>query len=166
MQIYEPILEYLRMIGLTWNQSAQNNPFNGRNLFSLFIYGLNLIGNFVYVFCGAKGVNNFIDALLATFTTICIFSIFISFVWKMQEIFEFFTKIDDIVTQSKRMYIFLKLFFIWFMWSCFVRHRTGKWNVASNLHGNRRNDSEMDTNFQVWFASAVTSLCGRAAIVD
>lgn len=44
-----------------------------------------------------------------TFTLMCITSIFINLVWKMQEIFDFFTKIDDIVTQSKQIHIFLNI---------------------------------------------------------
>lgn len=103
MQIYEPILEYLRMIGLNWNQSAQKFPFNERNLISLFIYGLNILCNVAYVICGATGMENVIDSLRATFTLLCIASIFISLVWKMQELFEFFSKTDDVITQSKQM---------------------------------------------------------------
>lgn len=121
MHIYESTLEYLRMIGLSWNQLIQKYPINERNLISLFIFGLDLVCNVGYLICGAKDLKNVADSLLATFTVICVSSILISLIWKMKELFEFYSRIDDIVAQSKRILSFFvnfeKAFFIRFMWS-------------------------------------------------
>lgn len=107
MHIYESTLEYLRMIGLSWNQLIQKYPCNERNLISLFIFGLDLTCNVGYLVCGAKSLKNVTESMLSTFTLLCVASILISLIWKMKELFEFYSKIDEMVTQSKQMLRFL-----------------------------------------------------------
>lgn len=103
MHIYEPTLEYLRIIGLNWNQSIQKYPLNECNLIGLFVFGLNLICNVGYLVSGAVNLKNATDSMQSTLTLICATLIFMHLIWMMRELFEFYSKVDDIVTQSKRM---------------------------------------------------------------
>lgn len=108
MRISESILEYLRMIGLSWDPCIQKYPFNTRNLICIFIFGLNLICNFGYMICGTKHRAN---SMLATIRLICAISIFFHLIWKTQVVFTFFNKLDDIVSQRKQLLTILKRFF-------------------------------------------------------
>lgn len=171
MQIFESILEYLRIVGVSSNQSIQPSPFNARNSTCLVILGLNLMCNIGFFVCGAKDLNKANGSIFMAVTVLCILLIFADLIWRMKQFFEFLNHLDDIVTQSKFEFDFSQLlssFFLPFRISSFpfTIDRIGRSNIGNNLHGDKRKNSTNDTNFIVCFASNVTNAYRCAATSD
>lgn len=100
MHILEPIRIKLRIIGMSTHHSLQKYPLNARNLASLLLHAINIVCNLGFLIFGTKDLMEFTDSLFLTITAILTASIYINLNWKMRQLFEFISNLEDTVVQS------------------------------------------------------------------
>lgn len=109
MQIFKSIYTTLSITGMSSHFSIQKHPFNARNLSALFIHGVYICGNVGFLFSGIENLIEFTDSVFLCITTILATTMFIHVNWEMRQIFEFLSKLQEIVDQSKKRFKIFKL---------------------------------------------------------
>lgn len=101
MQILQSVYITLSIVGMSSHYSIQKYPFNARNLSALFIHGVNIIGNVGFLFSGIENLIEFTESLFLCITVSVATLMFIHVNWEMRQIFEFLSRIQEIVNQSE-----------------------------------------------------------------
>lgn len=100
MEIIRVIYKYWIRMGLTPQQSIRNHPFNIRNSAILFIYGIQLTFNTMYLIHDAATLDEYADSIdLISMSTLGV-SLFSYATWKMAEIYQFTENLEDLVDAS------------------------------------------------------------------
>lgn len=102
MQILKSTYDSLLLMGLSSHQSIQKYPVNARNLISLFIFCLNLLGVVGFLISGTQDLKEFFDSMFTTVTVSLTILIFINLVWNMRRLFEFLSHLEGTVNQSRQ----------------------------------------------------------------
>lgn len=101
MEILQSVYITLFMIGMSSHYSIQKYPFNARNLSALLVHGVNIIGNVGFLFSGIENLIEFTESLFLCVTVSLTTLMFIHVNWKMRHIFEFLSRLEEIVNQSE-----------------------------------------------------------------
>lgn len=97
----EAIYSHLMRVGMTSHPSIQGHTFNVRNSTSLFIFFTSGVSAVLYLFNGAKNLNEYADTIYLVITATTSALAFASVNWKMAEIFRFIDNLEDIIGTSK-----------------------------------------------------------------
>lgn len=109
MTIFQTIQTNFAILDITAHQSIQPYPFNSTKIVMAFLmFGLSTILHFVYIFHVADSFEEYIECITTT-SGICVVSLFLtSVVLKMTTLFEYFDKVDEIISMSEyKMNIFI-----------------------------------------------------------
>lgn len=98
MKIFIPNQKYFALLGISRQQSMQ--PFNAKNLLSFLILFLLVILCGGFLVCDANNLNEYTESIYITSVTITIATIFLTFIWNMNEFFNFIDEWEKIVEQS------------------------------------------------------------------
>lgn len=113
MNFFQSTVEFFEILGVTPN----SRPFNARNLLSIFVFGLTLVLCCVFLVCEAQDVKDYTESIYMSSVFITILLVFLSFIWKKENIFKFITTWKEI-TESRKCE----------SWKC--THRFNKWKIV------------------------------------
>lgn len=101
MKIFTTTTENVALLGVTREQSMQNQPFNRRNVFGAFILTFCAILNLLYFSYDAE---TFSEYALSAYTTLTAFVSVVTFfitIWQMRLSFELIQEIEMILNMSE-----------------------------------------------------------------
>lgn len=105
------IQKNLAKIGISKQQSQQAHPFNGKILIGTVVLGINAILQFIFLAHDAHGFRELTESIYMTSIGIAIFICYVSFAFKIDEIYGFIDVADGTVEETKSMYHHIRFYF-------------------------------------------------------
>src|ERR1044071_4785657 len=101
LKVFEISQKYFATIGITSNLTSKSYPFNGIVLFGFLMLCVNIYCTSMFIIFGAKTFAEYTQSVyVTTLLTLVIFCLLI-ITLKVNNLFEFINKSDDIVNTSK-----------------------------------------------------------------
>lgn len=101
MKITAGIQQKFVVLGIDSTQLNQPRLLNSRSSITFVVYGLSIAATGIYLCFVANHLSEFVDAVSICSATIIATCTYISFFMRMEELFTFFTSLDDLVEESK-----------------------------------------------------------------
>lgn len=98
MQILQPIRNIFSFVGIA---PYQKQPFNMRNVVTLFMLGTGVLLNCVHLFYEASTFKEYTDSVCASSSMVVAIILFAILIWKTLPMFSFLNNLEESVTKSK-----------------------------------------------------------------
>lgn len=99
-------------LGISYQQSIQDSPFNARNSKTLVLFGLSIVLAIAYIFGVANGFEEYIASFYLIICLITNSVLCAIFVWKMPKLFESIQNLERIIGEREenfKYFYFIKL---------------------------------------------------------
>lgn len=101
MKVFHKIQANLEILGITKNQSLQNDPFNGKKLMGILIFSYSIVSHFLYILFNAKSFEEYIECICSTSASVLITTCFAAMTFKMTTLFKLIEKKEDLINTSE-----------------------------------------------------------------
>lgn len=117
MKVFQAIQRHYATLGISRspNQPNQKYLFNKRIFFGFGLFGYFILSQFVYIFCVASGLMEYVVCISATSASIIQFVCFAAIVYRKSILFECFNKTEELIDTSPNQ--FLLIAFRWINWN-------------------------------------------------
>lgn len=101
MLIFQNTKNNYAILGISLQQSFQQNPFNGKIFISFVLLGCSIASHFLYLFYVASSLKEYIECITTTFAIFVISVCFMTMVFNMSTLFKTIDDIENVIEESE-----------------------------------------------------------------